>query len=44
VHFESGACNAKPVSKHSAETNSLIVIEQNVEIVKRGEAVDVLLL
>ena len=44
AHFESGACNAKPVPAHSAETNSLIVIEQNVEIVKRGESVDVLLL
>lgn len=42
--FESDRCTARPVPPHSPETNSLIVVEQNVEIVKRGEAVDVLLL
>jgi len=42
--FEPQRCVAKPVTTQSAETNSLIVVEQNVEIAKRGEGVDVILL
>ncbi len=44
ARFESGTCTAKPTLPQSAETNSLIVVEQNVEIAKRGESADVILL
>lgn len=44
TRFERQRCVAKPVATQSADTNSLIVVEQNVEVIKRGENVDVVLL
>jgi len=42
--FASGKCTARPLGALSSQTNSLIVIGQNVDFLKRGEDVDVMLL
>lgn len=42
--IDSDACIAKPTIGHAADVNSLIVIGEDVEIAKRGESVEVILL
>lgn len=44
IDLKSGQNIAKPLPTHSADVNSLIVIEQNKELIKRGENVEAIIL
>lgn len=44
TRIEGDACVAKPMPGGSSEVDSLIVVPENVEIIKRGESVEVILL